>query len=350
MYRRMSQVRQGMLSVPGRARPKLGGSRSPPVNTPSESSSLGSVKSVDRSGKIPRRTNSRDLMYTPDSSEMTGKELYVNLAKLVVSNGDSDLVGKYVDRAIAFAQTNELGGKEFVQILYLLSKIVLHANSEKYLIFLQEFSKKLNRNKFLANLLPLDIAVGLNSLTRLRKISARLEAECRVIVKKLAEEVPVKVGHFEDHHLAQVLHALSAFGVKDSVVLDEVVVELMTSRDLISFNPQTVVIICTSLARLDQPSSNDMHAAVWVALMKRAATIPRKEMQPNWPDVLLTSAAMSQAGTTVPAVFLEAMTQEVVSQFKAKQIGASRVAKALHALVQLQAPAHLIRKLRPLCE
>lgn len=273
------------------------------------------------------------------------EELYLNIIK-AVSTGDPTIVRQHVDQAAALADQNELSGKDFSLILNSAGKIS-GVDTSKLLTALR--TKLVKNRRFLTSLVPTDIALMMLSVAKLAKGGPETIKLTSPILARLSREIPLKLSLFENHQLAQVLHAISLAGIPSSAVIAEIVTEIETCRDIASFSPQSVVMIASALARI-KPSQSEMLHSLWNSIQERSANIPRSEMQPNWPDVLLTAAAFAGEGQChACSEFARRMADEVYYQFKSGKINEGRVAKAVHALVQLNADARIVEKLRVLC-
>lgn len=316
------------------------------VNERFESDGANRFKMEDRQTQV-----SNSDMYTPDSAVLGSHDLYLNLTRLVSGNESVSpvLTQKYIDRAIELSRENKMSSKDFSLILHSIAKLSIPTE-----LLLRELRRKVQKNHtFTTQMVPTDIAIIFNSLTKLAKKDTSLTGICRDIVRRLSDEIPVKLSLFENHQLAQVLHALSTLEIRDPVIINEIVREIEMARDLDSFNSQSVVMIATALSRqlpLKQgQDTTDVFHGIWESIMIRACSIPRSEMQTNWPDVLLTAVAFAGVGKDqINAEFIQKMVTETCHQFTAKKIGQSRIAKALDALIRMQINGDQIHRLRRL--
>ena len=289
-------------------------------------------------------------LYTPDSSKVTPHELYLNLSRAIKMRAGDDLIGKYMERAIGFSRDGDLDGKEYALILHTVSK---EPKNEKIGDLIKELQRRLVRHhKFTQNLGPTDIALLMVALTRRSEVESALLI--KGVVSRLGEEVPLKISLFEDHQLAQILHAFAKLRLDDQPIVLEIVRELEMARDLTAFSSQSIVIIASSLSRLVQvsPGMNNtlVITSLWESLMARACAIPRSEMQENWPDVLLSSVAFAGISRdNINSEFVNRMATEVRYQFDNNMVNSGRVAKAVDALMRLGSDPKLTSKLRACC-
>lgn len=316
------------------------------VNKRFESEGANRFKMEDRQTQA-----SNGDIYTPDSAGLGSHDLYLNLTRLVSGNESVNpvLTQKYIDRAIDLSRDNKISSKDFSLLLHLTVKLPIPTDP-----LLRELRRKVQKNhKFTNQMVPTDIAIIFNSLTKLTKKDTSLTGICRDIVRRLSDEIPIKISLFENHQLAQVLHALSTLEIRDPVIIIEIVREIELARDLDSFNSQSVVMIATALSRqtpLKQgQDTTDVVAGIWESIMIRACSIPRSEMQANWPDVLLTAVAFGGVGKDqIYADFIQKMVTETCHQFAVQKIGKSRIAKAIDALIRMQVNGEQIHRLRRL--
>ena len=294
------------------------------VGTTVQSNSVPSAGGSFRVIDSPRRQPgfSTASMYTPGGI-VSGGDLLANLQALGESC-DSDMLSLYLDRAIELVPA--MRGKEICLIIHHISKNALQfVNFEK----LNFFFSKIGKSQ-IAKMGPIDLSVGLNSLRRIAVAGGSTPG----LARKMLDRVPLILGDFENHHLAQILHALSIF--PDSVIYQEICQELHTHRnELRDFSPQSLLMIAVAVDSLP----------VWTFLVDRVAEISPGQFQPKWPDIFLVRAA-TVPRLKVSLAFLEKMTTLVASQFRAKLIPVSRVEAAMEAAIHLGASPKVIRKLR----
>lgn len=195
-----------------------------------------------------------DTTFIPDGALISAAELNSNLTRLSrLSAGiDSGLVGKYIKRALALAGTNEIGCKEFVNFIHSLSRLNSGAfEGIDISPLMQELKAKLKNNRrFKLKMTSVDVAVCLNSITRLKDLSCEVGSLSTQIACALGDEIPCRISQFEDHHLAIILHCYSKFDIKDTVVIEEVLSEIELSRTLTNFTLQSTIMIAVACSRL----------------------------------------------------------------------------------------------------
>jgi hypothetical protein len=274
-----------------------------------------------------------------------------------VSSNDSGVVVNCLERAISLARENDLSIKEFSLIMHQLGKgkgLLEESSSSCLDRFLNELKIKLIRNnrKFVSHSTPLDIALLLNGLVRVNKVPNTV----KVIALKICEEVPLKLSLLEDHQLAQVMHALARlkFVAQDHPVVMEILREIVTSRDVSCFNSQTIVMLVSAVSRVFKSDSDKILHSFWKSVITKLASVPASDMQPNWPDVILSAVAHSgveEKHKIITKKFVDNMVLAVEKQAKGGLIPQGRVLKAIDALLRIpQSCPHSISKLRKLCD
>jgi hypothetical protein len=147
---------------------------------------------------------------------------------------------------------------------------------------------------------------------------------------------------------------MASLGLHDPVMVQEIVKEIEMSRDMNSFNSQTVVMIAAAVSRLlpikPDTKNKETIEGLWESIMMRSCQIHPSDMQTNWPDVLLTSVAFSGIRKeSVRTEFVRRMVQDVLNQFKGDRINVGRIAKAVDALLRIGAETKQVDRLRILC-
>jgi len=247
-------------------------------------------------------------LYTPDSSIQSAKELVKNLETVSLSESRSDpqVIQRYMVKALELASMNKLGARDFFQILHSLTRIepsVWKSNSEDSIVncldsLLNDLHRKLKRStRFLKTLTHIDITIGLTSLVKLRDVPKKHLVTS--LAQSLYEEVPSRISVFDDHHFGQILNSMWRLEIHDTVIAQEIIRELVHHRDVSMFNPQSIVVLSSSISRIPLPESPDLNS-LWNSLLVGATRIDPHKMQPKWPHVLLDSFSFSKI-PTVPA-------------------------------------------------
>ena len=276
------------------------------------------------------------------------------VAQISRATDDSDLLIKCIETAVGLNQSNQLSAKEMSLLMHQLGKsnCLLHA-SEKAGQFITELTKKLSRApKLASHLTPLDISLFLNGLAKVCKDIPSLPSHTVTkLTQKISQEIPLKLSLFEDHQLAQVLHALASLRFTDQAIIMELVNEIETARDVSSFNLQSIVMLSSSVSRLVtvKPENTTLNG-FWTSIMKKIRTVQPSDMQPNWPDVILSSVAHSGLDKNlIPKKFIENVVACIEKQAIDKTIPIGRVLKSVDALLRIGCCPQTVSKLGKLC-
>ena len=282
--------------------------------------------------------------YTPET--LSAHELFINMGKLG-SSPDPALIEGYMNRMINLCDANEISAKDFALLINSLSKI---SPSCKQVI--SELKRMLRRNhKFAKSFGPIDISLTLTALARCSKADPTCKSDSLSVAKRICDEIPLRISLFENHQLGQLLHALSSLQYIDEAVIIEIVKEIELSRDLNAFNPQSVIVIASSISRLQpvSPKHSQLLEGLWESIQMRVFDFKRNEIQPNWPDVLLTSIAHSG----LPRNFMQEgvmnkLVKEMEYQFQKGLISQQRVSKTIDALdrIGFQIPKDIRLKIK----
>ncbi len=295
-----------------------------------------------------------DMAFIPDAALVSPRELVANLGRLsrISTYIDPTLLLKYIGKALALAESNEISCKDFVNFLHSLSRLNHNALKDIDICpLLNELRIKLKKNRrFKQALTPVDIAVCLNSFTRLKESSVKTYSICKEVVMVLCDEVPCRIHHFDDHHLAVILHCLSKFNIRDPVIISDVISEIELSRTLVNFTLQSTIIIATACSQLDIlsliPKESFVVQGMWESIQSKLANAKSHELQPEWASVAL--ACVSKSGipqSLVTPQFVHAMVEDVIFQTKAGRLDGERVNKAIIALTKLNIHGDVISRL-----
>lgn len=298
-----------------------------------------------------------DTTFIPDGALISAAELNSNLTRLSrLSAGiDSGLVGKYIKRALALAGTNEIGCKEFVNFIHSLSRLNSGAfEGIDISPLMQELKAKLKNNRrFKLKMTSVDVAVCLNSITRLKDLSCEVGSLSTQIACALGDEIPCRISQFEDHHLAIILHCYSKFDIKDTVVIEEVLSEIELSRTLTNFTLQSTIMIAVACSRLAIHTllvkNRDLVDGIWESIQIRLTSAKPNELQPKWADVALTSIAHSGIHpSAVSSAFVQSMVENIILQSRSGKITTDRVSRAISALLKMNVHPNIISRLMEL--
>lgn len=300
-----------------------------------------------------------DTTFIPDAALVSPRELIANLGRLsrAPNTVERDIVEKYIQRAFTLTKTNELSCRDYVNFLHCLSRLTQSSLKDVDVCpLLKELGEKLRNNRrFKKTLTTVDIAVCLNSLTRLKNISDDMYSRCTEIVRVLGDEIHSRISHFDDHHLAIILHCYSKFNIRDRVVIEDVISEIELTRTLSEFTLQSTIMLASSCAQLDVMSLMTKHKylaeGLWESIQMKLIHSKIHEFQPEWADVALTSIAKSGIPPTLISThFLQAMAENVVSQAEASKVGKERLGRTIMALTKLNGHPDLISRLQSLRE
>lgn len=324
-----------------------GAASSAPVSKP--------MKFNRRSYQKPSDTSTLVNTFTPDGALVSPADVVANLGRLSreVKEIDSQLVDKYMSKVYQLAKNNEISCRDYVNVIHCVSRFDRTLLMNVGVIpLLDELRMKLLHNRtFSRTLSPVDIALCMNALTRLKHVSEPFRVSSSILLTVLSDEIPSRIGLFDDHHLAMILHCLSAFYVRDTHLIEEIVAELEMARTVASnFTPQSVIMISSALCKLDVyslPLKNKFAVdGLWLSIMHALTPTRQSDLQPNWPSVALSSVSKSGLpSSAVPADFLKRMSDLVISFAKSGKLDSARVKEAAHALGRLNAHRDIIAKL-----
>ena len=264
-----------------------------------------------------------------------------------IQTNNVEAIEAQIKEAQSMASNNLLKCKDFAMFFNAIMKTKDLERIEGGLLhLLEQFQTKLVRSDvFRSSMSPLDITQligGVSKIGQLKQCATRSKG----IMRKLEDEVTLKLPLFEDHQLALVLHALGNFKHGSSHVVSEIIAEIEVNRDIDSFSLQSVVIIANAVSRLNLKLT-PVVISLWDSIFNRASTCRFSEMQPNWPDVLLSSAAYSGLPSgQIRDDFIVGMARCVGQQYKSGFISRERVAKAVSALTKLGVGEDIISELR----
>ena len=253
-------------------------------------------------------------LYTPDSSRVSSKDLVNNLDTLSNSSMrfEPEVINRYFNRVKELMNDNKLSPRECFQIVHSLARFdgsvfpPAKPDSRPPLDeFMADLNRKLRRStRFISSVTPIDITIGLTALTKLRdKANSHLVSS---IAKSLYDEIPSRLSLFDDHHFGQILNSMWRLDTTDHIIAREIINELNTKRDVARFNPQSIVVLASSLSRISPQDSADNLSTIWTSILKGALRIEPTQMQPNWPLVLLDSFSFSHVcGQSSGAVFCQ---------------------------------------------
>jgi hypothetical protein len=290
----------------------------------------------------------------------SGCGLYLNLSTLLRDNSfsiESSVIEEYLQRAITLSREGMFSVREYIQILHLFSRStnVLEADSVIHLSqFIGIIESKLRINNRLKNSMTvIDVAVGLNSVARIKKCPKTnpIGSVLGQLHDQLIGQVCVRMSMFEDHHLAQILHSIAILNRPSAVNVGKSIFrELCDNRDVSAFNLQALVMLASSISRIvSWPTINEDHHVVqnsqkiWQEIMRGVLKSNKEQFQPKWPDVFLTSFAFSRVRCpSLEEKFLIHLTESVKYQFDTGMIGAERIESARDILQNLHgAPSGL---------
>lgn len=269
---------------------------------------------------------------------------------------EPEKLASHMEDAISAARSNQLSIKEISLLFHELGKAtsLAHVQAPVSQFIADMKIKVLKSPKFVSFSTPLDISLLLNGLV---KIVAMGVVDCRsntvkIIAGKICEEIPLKISLFEDHQLAQVVHALARLEYLDETITMEIINEIEMARDLASFNLQTIIMLASSVSRLIVlKNKNKSLEAFWLSVMRKMSSVSLTDMQPNWPDVLLSSVAHSGIDfELIPKKFITNMVAAVEHQGRVGLIPKGRVLKAIDSLVRMNASSATVATLRELCD
>lgn len=298
--------------------------------------------------------NSKTSTQTKVANRRPGSQARVSAAHLLSSEMKNAILSNnfraleaQVKVAESMASNNELKCKDFAIVFNAIvkSKDLVHIQQE-ILNLLEQFRTKLVRSDvFRTSMSPLDITQLIGGVSKIGKLKD-CAAPCKKIMRKLEDDVILKLPLFEDHQLALLLHGFANFKDVSPHVLSEIVAEIEVNRDIDSFSLQSVVIIASAVSRLNLKVTPIVRS-FWDSLFSKAGSCRFHEMQPNWPDVLLSSAAYSGlSGNQIPQEFIVNMTRFVSNQYETASISKDRLSKAIGALAKLRVDDAIISELR----
>jgi len=265
----------------------------------------------------------------------------------------SDMLSDYIDCALILAEQNDLGPKEYTQILYLTSRCCQMVNEREIPVvysFIERFDQKLRVNdNFLGSMTTIDIATTFSSISKIRKIIKKKSDPSMTALEsihhRLLNRVPAQLPRFEDRHLVQIIHTIGTFHEKVPWnICIQVLDEMSTKRDLSSFTPQGVVMLADSLSRLASSvhkadamvGVNVSFRSIWMDIMRCFTRFDYKELQRNWPSVILTSYVSSRIrGLEGEGKFVNFLVKAVMHQREIGIIDNDRIEELRDSIIRL---------------
>jgi hypothetical protein len=256
-----------------------------------------------------------------------------NDLKIAINRENIKGIETHLEVARTLMDSNRFKGKDFALLINSISKLkdseAIKPELMQDIITRLEF-KVTNNPAFIFSLSPVDTSQLMNGLV---KINPTLDQESQKltarIMERITEQIPTKLPLFQDHHLAIVMHALAASETRAFHVVTEIVNEIENSRDLLTFTPQGVVMLANALSRIKLKKTTTV-VSLWHSIMKRAINFKEPEMQPNWPDVLLTAVSFSGIKERdIPPEFITSMVDKAEKAFRKGLLERGRYMKCL---------------------